>query len=275
MNPDREDPASLVTAFLRESRPEGALVVVTGAGISLASGIPTFRGTDPGAIWTRDVTELGTWRYFQQDPVESWRWYLSRFEGVFGAKPNPAHTALAAIERWELARGGRFLLVTQNVDTLHEQAGSRELVKVHGSADRVRCSRVGCAHAAPSGSLARSDVDLERFRAAPGPETLPRCPACGAVIRQHVLWFDEYYGSHDDYQYRRVTRTVDRADRVLFVGTSFSVGLTESVLVSAEYARANVVSIDPGETPAPAGVRAIRAKAEEVLPDACRRLGAA
>ena len=91
-------------------------------------------------MWKRDVTELGTNRYFAEDPAGSWSWYTSRFDIVLEKQPNPAHHALAAIERWHVARGGRFLLVTQNVDPLHERAGSEWLVKVHGSADRVRCS---------------------------------------------------------------------------------------------------------------------------------------
>ena len=113
------------------------LLVITGAGISLASGIPTFRGSDKGAVWAKDVTELGTYRYFRQDPVGSWSWYLRRFDAVQGARPNPAHKALTAIEEWQLARGGEFRLITQNIDTLHEAAGSVNLIKVHGTADRV------------------------------------------------------------------------------------------------------------------------------------------
>src|SRR5205085_178122 len=117
-------------------------------------GIPTFRGEDPGAIWKRDVTELGTRRYFEEDPVGSWRWYRSRFASLGGARPNPAHLALAALERWQ-AEQGQFLLVTQNIDGLHRAAGSTRLVEVHGRADRVRCSSDGCEHAAPEGSLPR------------------------------------------------------------------------------------------------------------------------
>src|SRR5512142_2502781 len=91
------DAIERITGLLR-SHSRGRVVVVTGAGISLASGIPTFRGTDPGAIWKRDVTELGTFQYFSEDPLGSWRWYLSRFEKTVGARPNPAHTALVALE---------------------------------------------------------------------------------------------------------------------------------------------------------------------------------
>jgi NAD-dependent deacetylase len=260
--------------FLRPRGRPASIVVVTGAGVSLASGIPTFRGTDPGAVWKRDVTELGTHAYFLEDPVGSWRWYLSRFDLVLHARPNPAHHALAALERWHAGRGGEFLLVTQNVDTLHEAAGSKELVKVHGSADRVRCERDGCRHGAPSGSLPRASFDLASFVADPRPEALPRCPACGSLVRQHVLWFDETYDSHDDYRFRRVTRAADAADLVLFVGTSFSVGVTDAVLRSARFGGAEVLSIDPGEHPAPALVPTLRAKAEEVLPAVCLRLGA-
>jgi len=137
------------------------VVVVTGAGISHASGIPTFRGTDRDAVWKRDLTELGTHRYFRQDPVGSWRWYSSRFDRVRDRRPNSAHAALVSLERWQREGGGEFTLVTQNVDTLHEIAGSRELIKVHGSADRVRCVRVGCEFGAPSGSIHRDSVDFQ------------------------------------------------------------------------------------------------------------------
>src|SRR6185503_9757409 len=87
------------------------LLIVTGAGVSVASGIPTFRGNDPGAIWKRDVTELATRRFFEEDPVGSWRWYTERFDRVFDARPNAAHAAIAALERWQLGRGAPFLLV--------------------------------------------------------------------------------------------------------------------------------------------------------------------
>ncbi len=251
------------------------LVVVTGAGISLASGIPTFRGTDPGAVWKNDVLEMGTFRFFREDPVESWRWYLTRFDKVLHAKPNPAHLALAALERWQLARGGRFLLITQNVDTLHEDAGSRELVKVHGTADRVRCARRGCAHGSPWGSLPRADFDLEPFLEEPSLELLPRCPSCGDVLRQHVLWFDEYYGEHEDYQWERVQEAASDMETLLFVGTSFSVGVTELFLQRGLFGRVPMLSIDPSGEPAPyPGVEILAARAEELLPAVCDRLGA-
>jgi NAD-dependent deacetylase len=252
-------------------RTEGLFLVVTGAGISLASGIPTFRGSDPDAVWKRDITELGTVGYFDEDPAGSWSWYLSRFSAVLGAKPNPAHHALVTLEKWQQARGRDFLLITQNIDTLHGEAGSKALVEVHGRADRVRCSREGCRLGAPAGSLLRSDVDVSKFLANPARETVPVCPACGALLRQHVLWFDEFYTGHDDYQWARVQRAVPAAQLVLFVGTSMAVGVTDLVLSNALGRGVPVYSIDPGGRPQ-RGVTSLRAPAEQVLPALCQLL---
>lgn len=251
------------------------LLVVTGAGVSLASGIATFRGSDPGAIWKLSDVELATREYFERDPVGQWEWYGRRFATVDGARPNPAHLALARLEAWHVARGGRFLLVTQNIDTLHEQAGSEQLVKVHGTADRVRCSRFGCVHAAPRGSLPRAQVSVEAFRSAPSREALPRCPACGAILRAHVLFFDEYYSEHEDYEFERANVAAESADLVLFAGTSFSVGVTDLVLRAAELRSIPVYSIDPSAASASPSrrVRSIAEPAESVLPRICDALG--
>jgi NAD-dependent protein deacetylase/lipoamidase len=268
-----ERDARLLAAALRRTG-TGLVLVVTGAGVSAPSGLPTFRGTDPGAIWSRDVTEIGTVRYFERDPVGWWQWYLDRFGGLDAALPNPAHRALAALERWQLGRGGGFLLVTQNIDTLHERAGSRRLIKVHGSADRLRCARAGCALGAPGGSLPAADVDLSPLRARPGRDALPRCPACGALLRAHCLLFDEFYDDHLDYGWGEVRRAAERMALALFVGTSFAVGVTDLVLREALGWNLPALSIDPGAPPPVAGVTALRAAAEEVLPAVCSELGA-
>ena len=253
----------------------GYLVVVTGAGVSHASGIPTFRGTDPGAVWKRDVTELGTNRYFLEDPAGSWSWYTSRFDIVLEKQPNPAHRALAAIERWQVERSGNFLLVTQNVDPLHERAGSGRLVKVHGSADRVRCSRHRCVHGAPRGSLPRADIDMAAFKAEPVAANVPRCPSCGSLLRQHVLWFDEFYDEHRDYEWDRVVDAAQTMDTCLFVGTSFSVGVTDLFLRGGLMAGRSLLAIDPGAAAPPhPSVTLLREAAELLLPAVCERIGA-
>ncbi|MHC5021470.1 MAG: SIR2 family NAD-dependent protein deacylase [Planctomycetota bacterium] len=267
--PDVETLAAAVEAVGR-----GRITVVTGAGVSLASGIPTFRGTDPDAVWKRDVTELGTYRYFREDPVGSWRWYTSRFDGVLDKVPNSAHRALAALERWHTGRGGGFLLVTQNIDTLHEDAGSHAMVKVHGSADRARCDRVGCVHAAPAGSLPRDEVDVARFRERPCEETLPRCPSCSSLLRQHVLWFDECYDEHRDYQWDRVVNAAGAMDLALFVGTSFAVGVTDLFLRAGLTRGTPMLAVDPGASEAPhPRVTLLRAPSETLLPGVCEALG--
>lgn len=256
-----------------EAAADGYLCVVTGAGISLASGIPTFRGSDRDAVWQRDITELGTFRFFRQDPVASWRWYLARFSQVLDVAPNPAHRALVDLERWHGRRGGRFLLVTQNIDTLHRQAGAERLVEVHGRADRVRCATVGCANGAPRGSLARRDLAFDAFLADPCEENLPRCPACGDVMRQHVLWFDEYYAEHEDYAWPQVQDAALNADLLLFVGTSFAVGVTEMFLQHGRLRRVPMLSVDPGTAPPPyPGIDVLAVPAEALLPQVVARL---
>jgi NAD-dependent protein deacetylase/lipoamidase len=248
------------------------ILVVTGAGVSAASGIATFRGSDPGAIWKRDVRELGTFRYFAEDPVGSWRWYLSRFSNMEKARPNAAHTALVSLECWVRRSGGELLVVTQNIDGLHRRAGSRNLIEVHGRADRVRCPADGCPHGGVRGSLDRASFQMALFLANPALENLPRCPLCQEVLRQHVLWFDEMYDSHEDYCWRRVLAAAEESEAVLFVGTSFSVGVTDSILDEAVAHHRPVLSIDPSPTTIP-GITPIAARAEEILPAVEEHLG--
>ncbi len=250
----------------------GLVLVVTGAGISLASGIPTFRGKDPGAIWAKDVTELGTARYFREEPAGSWSWYLGRFEKVLAAQPNAGHRALVDLEKWQLARGGKFLIVSQNIDPLHERAGSKQLVKVHGSAEKVRCSSVDCRFGSPDGWIARSDVDISVFLANPTDANVPQCPACGELLRQHVLWFDEYYNGHNDYQWKRVLAAAASCALVIYVGTSLSVGVTQLVHESAVERAVPEYLIDPSARTLP-GVVTITEPAELALVELCDQLG--
>ena len=255
---------SELAATVRDSK--GLFLVVTGAGISLASGIPTFRGTDKDAVWKKDVTELGTHRFFRDNPVGSWSWYLKRFEALKDARPNAGHHALVQLEQARAARRLPFLLVTQNIDTLHAQAGSKELVEVHGSAAYVRCGSDDCELGSPKGRLLRSQIDQAKFLADPTDANVPRCPKCGDYLRQHVLWFDEYYGEHETYQWQRVLRAAATFDAVLFVGTSFAVGVTELLSSAAIDRDKPAYSIDPSGR-APRGVTAIAQASEVALPE--------
>lgn len=269
-----DDAGAVLSAAWRQLG-HGPALIVTGAGISLASGISTFRGSDPDAIWRASDVELATAEYFQRDPVGQWRWYLERFRRLDRAEPNPAHRALAGLERLHAGAGGEVTVVTQNIDLLHERAGSRRLIKIHGSSDRVRCSRAGCAHGAPGGSLPRNESDLEAFAAAPSIDTLPRCPDCGAPLRAHVLFFDEYYQDHVDYRFDEAMAAAERAELVLFAGTSFSVGITDLIGRAAHHRQVPIYSIDPNPAPQAHayGVRTLAAPAEELLPAVVAELG--
>lgn len=263
-----------LTNAIRDTHP-GQILIVTGAGISLASGIPTFRGNDAGAIWKKDVTQLGTHRFFVEDPAGSWQWYLSRFDRVADAKPNPGHHAIAALEKWQIARGGDFLLVTQNIDLLHEQAGSSRMVKVHGTSDRYRCDKRGCRNGPPNGSVPASSIDLTQFRANPTRMTVPRCLECGGFLRMHILWFDEVYTGHADYKFDTVVKSAEREARlVLFVGTSFSVGVTALVVDGARMRGIPIYNIDPTPRIDEDEITHVAMPAEVALVEICKALGA-
>lgn len=184
------------------------------------------------------------------------------------AAPNAAHVALARLEakRREVGRG--TTLVTQNVDGLHRAAGSLDVIEVHGSAQRVRCKRRGCVNGDPHGSLSLADLDLTAFRTAPLRANVPRCPKCGSLLRPHVLWFDELYTSHVDYGWKRVRDVAQRAATVVFVGTSFSVGVTDFVLGNALRRGWPVFNVDPHGR-AMEGVTLVTVPAEDLLPRVC------
>ena len=245
----------------------GQFLVVTGAGISRASGIDTFRGSEPGAVWKQSDMTLATRETLERDPVRQWSWYLQRFRAVHGAKPNPAHRALVSLGASLADRSIELRLVTQNIDTLHEAAGSHDLIKVHGTSDRIRCSRNGCRYGAPSGSLPFVPSHFDRFEVAPSRESLPRCPDCGAILRAHVLFFDEYYLEHQDYRFAEAEVLAATADRMLFVGTSFSVGVTDLYLRAGARRGIPMWSIDPhAPEPTIQGLRTLPYPAEDFLP---------
>lgn len=246
---------------------------ITGAGISIASGIAPFRGT-ADAVWSEDVLEMGTRRMFERDPVKQWTWYLDRFKSCRTSKPNAAHHAITKLQTWKAEEGVSLRVVTQNVDGLHVDAGTRDVIEVHGAARKMRCSRHGCTHGGPRKFLPWDDAMFAPFLADPKVETLPRCPVCRKVLRPHVLWFDEPYLDHLDYRFDAAQDLFFKSDLVVFVGTSFSVGITESAIIAAGVKRAKVWSIDPHSEPPPGVGQWLQEKSEEVLPALLTKLGA-
>jgi NAD-dependent deacetylase len=208
---------------LRNAR---TIVVLTGAGVSAASGIPTFRGDD--GLWRNfRAEELATPEAFAHDPKTVWEWYDWRRVTIAACQPNAAHTVLA---KWSLRNG--FTLITQNVDGLHERAGTEHVLRFHGSIWELRCS-------AECGAAPRED------RQAPLPLLPPLCPACGALARPGVVWF----GENIDPEILEASSTAAAgADVFLTIGTSSLVYPAAGLLHHAKRNGAFTVEINPGAT---------------------------
>ncbi len=150
--------------------------VFTGAGVSAESGIPTFRGTD--GLWeNHPVEDLVTPQGFRRDPALVWRWHLWLHDLSVSVEPNAAHSVIAEMDSYY----PEFLTVTQNIDNLHERAGTDRMVKLHGDITQMIC--LGCGRVHPMPSV----VDRDSIMA----DTLPKCPECGAACRPNVVWFGE------------------------------------------------------------------------------------
>jgi NAD-dependent deacetylase len=187
------------------------LFILTGAGISAESGLPTFRGE--GGIWRQrraeDIATPGAW---QKNPQFVWEFYSMRRRKAAEVKPNPGHFALAALER---SIGDRLFLCTQNVDNLHEQGGSTAVLHMHGELFKSRCE-----------SCAKPPFDDPNFYEPPAP--LPRCD-CGARIRPHICWFGEV-----PYHMDRIFRALSECTIFIAIGTS---GVVEPAASFAAHAR--------------------------------------
>jgi NAD-dependent deacetylase len=221
------------------------LVVSTGAGVSAESGIPTFRGKD--GLWNKyDPTELATPQAFAHDPDLVWEWYDWRRGLVLDAKPNPGHHALVEMERH--ARG--FTLITQNVDGLHQRAGSQNVLEVHGSLFVLRCSATGCHYA-------------KHRRQHPLPQPLP-CPECGARLRPGVVWFGE---SLDPEALRCVSEALVDCDVFMVVGSSSRVYPAAGFANAARRAGAFTIEVNLDPTDASSAVDlALHGQSGEILP---------
>ena len=233
------DPTRAVRERLQSAR---RVTVLTGAGVSAASGVPTFRGA--GGLWRNyNAQQLATPEAFARDPHLVWEWYAWRRQVIAGCSPNPAHEAIA---RWSQRPG--FTLITQNVDGLHERAGTRNEVRYHGSIWTLQCWE-------DCGTPDWEDTSV------PLDPLPPRCPACGALARPGVVWFGEASP-------RAAADAAERSiacDVFLAVGTSAVVFPAAGLLTAAKAARAFTVEINPETTSARVDI-AIAEPAEIVLP---------
>jgi NAD-dependent deacetylase len=244
-----------IARALREAR---HVVVFTGAGMSAESGIPTFRDALTG-LWSRfDALALATPEAFEADPALVWGWYEWRRLAVSRARPNPGHEALAALAQRLAERGTRLTLVTQNVDDLHERAGSPAVIHLHGSLHAPRCFDCGRPFAPPPDAAAVADAQAPNgWRAqaltADGQRLdPPPCPACGGRIRPGVVWFGESLPAD---ALASALDAAEHCDLLVSVGTSGVVEPAASIPRLAARAGAWVLHINP-QPVAAAGERA-------------------
>ncbi|MET1159627.1 MAG: NAD-dependent protein deacetylase [Thermoprotei archaeon] len=218
-------------------------IAFTGAGISAESGIPTFRGKN--GLWEKyKPEELATPEAFQRNPVRVWEWYRWRLGIVLSAKPNPAHYALAELEKIGIVK----CVITQNVDGLHQQAGSKCVIELHGNIRRAKC--INCGY---------------RVWWSKPPEKIPpRCPKCGGLLRPDVVWFGEPLPREE---WEKAVREASRADVVLVIGTSGVVYPVALIPYMVKEKGGIVVEINLDTTPiTEIADYSLRGRAGELLP---------
>jgi NAD-dependent protein deacetylase/lipoamidase len=233
-----------LTASIRRLRHASCVLAVTGAGISAESGVPTFRDAQTG-LWARYSPEdLATAAAFERDPVLVWQWYAWRRQLVRAASPNDGHRAIAVLESILPI----FAVATQNVDGMHQRAGSRHVIELHGNIERTLCSRERIAFD-DGGGLA---------------DAPPLCPRCGAPGRPAVVWFGEALPPD---AIERASTAADTCDVLLSVGTSSLVYPAASLAETALRRGAFVIEVNPAPTPLSARADAVLSGAAgKVLP---------
>lgn len=220
-----------------------SLCVLTGAGISADSGVPTFRGKD--GLWRNfRAEELAIPQAFSNNPRLVWEWYNWRREIIATKSPNPAHYALAEVEK----RYKTFTLITQNVDGLHMKAGSSKVIEIHGNIWKTRCTVCGCVSE-------NYDVPID---------ILPYCKSCNGLLRPHIIWFGE---SLDPEDITQSMEALQDCGVLLVIGTSGVVQPAASFASIAKGAGAYVVEINIEEIPNSYGVdETLIGRASEVVP---------
>jgi len=226
----------------------GNITILTGAGISSESGIPTFRGKD--GYWTvgskeYHPEEMATFRMFKMSPYEVWQWYLYRKTVCAQAKPNSGHRAIVELEK---IFQDRFLLITQNVDGLHLRAGNTpdRTYQIHGNLNFMRCSDECSGLIIP----VPNEIPFKN-KTAPITEREKKllvCGQCGAISRPHVLWFDECY-DEKFFRFHSSLRKAEKTDLLLVVGTSGATNLPMQVGVTVVHRGGAVIDINPEPNP--------------------------
>lgn len=204
---------------IRDSR---KIVFVTGAGISQESGIPTFRGND--GLWRKyDAMQLATIEAFYENPQLVWEWYDERRKGIFSAEPNLGHKAIAELEKYL-----DVIVLTQNIDGLHQKAGSSHVFELHGSIIKIKCSKCDF----------RDEITTEF-------EMLPPLCKCGAILRPDVVWFGE---SLPQDIWRQAIIHASQCDLMVIAGTSLVVSPANTLPIYAKQNNAFLIEVNPERT---------------------------
>ena len=243
-----ETAESEIEKIAHEIKRSSYTTVLTGAGISAESGIPTFRGKD--GLWNKyKPEELATPQAFAKDPGLVWEWYAWRMKLVFSKEPNRGHEILAELEKRGLIRA----IITQNADDLHERAGSKNVIHLHGRLRDVVCS--SCSYRTEAEKI------LEKF----GMDRveLPICPECGSLLRPGVVWFGE---SLPPAELNKAFSEAEKSDLILVIGTSAVVQPAASIPLLTKRRGGKIVEINPDPTPLTSIADiSVRGKAGEVL----------
>lgn len=226
------------------------IVVLTGAGISVASGLRPYRG--PGGLWEEiDAATNADQSILEKDPFVPWKLFGPLRKQLLSTQPNAAHLALAKLES-QLSTNQQFLIITQNIDGLHQKAGSKNVVELHGSISYTRCINPSCS------SKSYPDSD-------PHDDKLPHCTVCQSPLRPDVVLFGEQIPPHAEWTAKRTLRD---CDLFIAVGTSGTVSPASNYVRAAEYAGARtiLVNLEPMTPPNPYFKEEYLGRAEEVLP---------
>lgn len=209
------------------------IMVLSGAGMSAESGLPTFRGED--GYWVKDgknyhPMDLATYRTFAKDPETVWEWYHHRRKVYRDAEPNPGHLALVNFQEYCEQHEKKFFLVTQNVDNLHQKSGmpTSHMFEVHGNIFGMRCSEE-CS---------------EEIFSIPDNMLVPECPNCGENARPHVLWYDEMY-NEKYFNFRSALQMSSEIDLLFVVGTTLQTNLPAQIFQVSYSRDVPIVEINP------------------------------
>ena len=212
----------MFTSVTKKLRDAKKVVFVTGAGISQESGIPTFRGKD--GLWRNyDAMKLATINAFYDNPKLVWEWYNERRKNIFSAEPNLGHKAIAELEKFV-----KVVVLTQNIDGLHQRAGSTEVLELHGSIVKIKCTVCDF----------KNEILTEFIR-------IPPLCKCGNILRPDVVWFGE---SLPQEIWQQAMIHASKCDVMIVVGTSLAVSPANTLPIYAKQNKATLIEINPEET---------------------------